>query len=102
MTGGVAGGVGGRTGDEGVGIVDLMDFLDVEEAGRGVCVSGDFLTDGGEDFFAGVLGVSFGDDLETGLKTADELLDDDEAEFEVEEPDFLDRIFIQNSFPKLG
>ena len=101
MTGGVAGGVGGRTGDEGVGIVDLKDFLDVEVAGRGVCVSGDFLTDVGEDFFAGVLGVSFGDDLETGLNTADDLLDDD-AEFEVEEPDFFDRIFIQNSFPKLG
>ena len=101
MTGGVAGGVGGRTGDEGGGIVDLMDFLDVEMAGRGVCVSGDFLTDGEEDFFAGVLGVSFGDDMETGLNTADDLLDED-AEFEVEEPDFLDRIFIQNSFPKLG
>ena len=54
-----------------------------------MCVSGDFLA-----------GVSLSDDLETGFETVNDLLDDD-AGFEVEEPDFFDRIFIQNSFPKL-
>ena len=34
MTGGVAGGVGGRTGDEGVGNVSLWDFLVLEVVGR--------------------------------------------------------------------
>ena len=103
--GGVAGGVGGSTGEEGRGFVDGVDFLDVAGvlvAGLGVWVTGDFLEglDGGVDFLAGVLGASFGDDLGTDFEAAGDLLDDD-TDFEVEEPDFLDRIFCQNSFPKL-
>ena len=101
----MAGGVGGSTGEEGAGFVDGVDFLDVAVvlvAGLGVWVTGDFLAGlgGGMDFFAGVLGASFGDDFETGFEAATDLLDDD-TDFEVEEPDFFDRIFCQNSFPKL-
>ena len=101
MMGGVAGGVGGKTWEEGAGFVDGDDFLNVEwvlVAGLGVWFTGDFLA--GLDFFAGVLGASFGDALETGFGAANDLFDES-LESEVEEPDFLDRMFCQNSFPKL-
>jgi len=109
--GGVAGGVGGNTGEEEAGFGDGMDFLEESlVAGRGVSVTGDFPTVfEGEDLFAGVLsegvgllagvfGAAFVNGLETRFDAAGawDLLDDGDDELVGETLFFLKRIFFQN------